>query len=456
MTTAPSSNSATVAQVTSEEAIDAKEVERLSDTRGPIRIGFWALIVGFGLLVAWAAWAPLDEGVTASALVSVESRRKTIQHFQGGVVHKVLVKEGTEVKSGDVLIELDDSLARATHQAIRQNYLSQRALEGRLMAEVGGAKNIVFHPDLANDKDPLAMQHMAVQQQLFAARRAAQQADMAAGEQAITGMDSQITGLRQMLASRRAQQALQTQQLAGVRSLADEGFAPRNQALQLEQAQAELRSALADLETNVARQQSGMAEARLRQVQRRGEYAKEASGELANVRREVQANQEKLVAAVQELERMQIKTPAAGQVIGLAVTSTGGVVQAGQHLMDILPSGEALRLDVRIPPQVIDRVAIGNVVEVRFSAFASSPHLVILGKLVSLSKDAVSENTAAGSTTFYLARVELTAEGLKALAGRTVQPGMTADVLVRTGERSLLTYMLNPLLKRVAAAMTEQ
>jgi len=437
------------------DVVDATEVAQLSDTRTPIRMGFWVLVVGFGLALAWAAWAPLDEGVAASAVVSVESRRNTIQHVQGGVVHQVRVRDGSIVKAGDVLIELDAAASRAGNEAIRQNYFSQRALEGRLLAEISGAASISFHPDLLTASNPVAVQLMAVQQQSFAARRSAQLSDLAAGEQTIAGLEAQLAGLRQMSQSRRAQQALQAQQVQSVRALADEGFAPRNQALQLEQAQAELRTSLADLDANIARVQTSIAEARLRILQRRGEYAKEASTELATVRREVQANQERLLASGQELQRMQISSPVDGQVLGLAISGVGGVVQPGQHLMDIVPAGQALRLDVRIPPHVIDRIKVGDEVEVRFSAFAATPHLVVLGRLLSLSGDALPDPASQSGATYFSGRVELTEEGVRALEGRTVKPGMTAEVLIRTGERSLLTYLLNPFMKRVSAAMTE-
>jgi protease secretion system membrane fusion protein len=452
----PDLASTTVDDAARTEDVDAKEVARLRDTAAPIRLGFWVLVIGMGLFLAWAAWAPLDEGVPAPAAVAVEMRRTTIQHLQGGVVKAVHVKDGTEVKVGDVLIELDDSLARATHQAVRQNYLAQRALEGRLLAELTGAPSIAFHPDLLNASDPLAAQHMAVQLQLFNARRAANAAEVAASEQLIAGLQSQAAGMQQMVRDRRAQQALQSRQLAGVRQLADEGFAPRNQALQLEQAEAELRTSISNLENEMQRTQSGVAENKLRLTAQRQQYAKESSGQLADVRREVQANQERLLAAEQELARMQIKSPAAGQVIALAIRNPGGVVQAGQPLMDILPRDVPLVLDVKIPPHVISSVAVGNEVEVRFAAFASTPHLVVLGKLVSVSGDVVTEQTGNGAMSFYAARVELTPEGMKALGNQAVQPGMTAEVLIRTGERSLLDYLLSPLLKRVSSAMTEQ
>jgi protease secretion system membrane fusion protein len=341
------------------DVTDIDESALKSDTRPVIRLGFWVLIVGFGLFLLWAAFAPLDEGVAAPATVSIETRRKTIQHMIGGVVQTVAVKEGQQVNQGDVLLTLDDATIRANHEAIRQNYLSQRALESRLLSEISGAGAINFHADLRTSKDAIAAQHMLVQQQLFNSRRAAQQAELAAARQAIAGTEGQISGLRLMLESRKAQAGIQDEQVKNVRSLANDGFAPRNQALQLEQAQAELRTSMADLQTNIQRAQSSIAELRLKIAQREQEYLKEVSTQLAEVRREVQANQEKLVAIGTDLGRMQIKSPVAGQVIGLQVAGQGGVVQPGQHLMDIVPDGASLLLDAKIPPHMIDRVKVG-------------------------------------------------------------------------------------------------
>lgn len=438
------------------DVTDVDDVELQTDTRPAIRLGFWVLVVGFGLFLLWAAFAPLDEGVSAPATVSIETRRKTVQHMQGGVVQKVAVKEGAEVKAGDLLIALDDATVRATYEAVRQNYIGQRAFESRLIAEVAGAPGITFHPDLMNDKDPLALQHRTVQTQLFNARRAAQAAEIAAARQAIVGLEGQQVGQVQMLESRRAQAAIQSRQLDNVRELANEGYAPRNQALQLEQAQADLRANLAEMQTSLQRIQSTIAETRLRIAQREQEYVKEVSGQLADVRREVQANGERMAALSADLARTQIKAPVDGQVIGLMIGGKGGVVTPGQRLMDIVPQGESLLLDARVPPNVIDRVKTGEPVEVRFSAFANAPQLVVHGKVVSLSGDAVTEAVGNGAITYYLARVELTPEGRKALGQRILQPGMVAEVLIKTGERSLLTYLLHPLLKRVAAAMTEE
>jgi len=435
---------------------DVDDVKLNTDTRSTIRLGFWVLIVGFGVFLAWATLAPLDEGVVAPSTVSIEQRRKVIQHIQGGVVREVLVKEGQEVKSGDVLVVLDDAVNRAGLESIRQNYLGQRAMESRLLAETAGVATITFHPDLLGKNDPIVQQHITAQQQIFAARRAAQNAEIAAAEQSIAGIEGQIAGMTQMLESRRQQATLQGRQLANLQQLATDGFAPRNQALQLEQAQAELRTVLADLETNMQRARSSIAETRIRIAQRKQEYLREASSQLADVRREVQANQERLSAITSELGRMQVRSPVDGQVVGLSLSNVGGVATAGQRLMEIVPRNESLLLDAQVPPAVIDRIKSGDPTEVRFSSFANAPQLVVHGKVVSLSRDAVGEVIGGVPHNYYLARVEITPEGLKALGDRTLKAGMQAEVLIKTGERSLMTYLLHPLTKRIAAAMTEE
>jgi protease secretion system membrane fusion protein len=170
----------------------------------------------------------------------------------------------------------------------------------------------------------------------------------------------------------------------------------------------------------------------------------------------VQSGQEKLQAVTDELSRTQLRSPVDGQVVGMTVTSTGGVVTAGQRLMDIVPKGEALLVDAKIPPHLIDKVHAGAMVDVRFSSFANSPQLVLEGRLASVSSDVISEQTAVGVMTYYLGRIEITPDGIKELGKRVMQPGMPAEVLIKTGERSLLTYLMHPLTKRLAASMKEE
>ena len=438
--------------VDDEDALSAR-----ADSKGPIRLGLWVLVGGFALFVLWAALAPLGEGVVAHGKVSIETRRLPIQHQSGGVIVKVPVAEGQEVKAGDTLVELDERNMRAGFESVRQNYLAQRAIESRLISEQAGAPVIRFHADLVSSGDTVSTQLMEGQQQLFAARRGAFAAEMAAAREQIAGLRGQITGLEQIADSRRARRGLISTQLDGVKALAAEGYAPRNQALQMEEQYLELRGGIADVEAQMQRARNGVAEIEQRIAQRRQEALKEISGLLTEVRRDVEANDEKLAAYRGELTRMRIVAPVDGQVVGLAVAGAGGVVGAGQRLMDIVPRQAETVIDAQVPPHVIDRVRSGDIADVRFSGFVDAPTLVAEGRILSLSGDAVTEQGPGGMVNlFYLARIELTPAGLQTLRGRTMHPGMPAEVLIRTGERSLLTYLLHPLTKRIASAMKEE
>jgi protease secretion system membrane fusion protein len=427
------------------------------DTRRPIRLGFWVLVVGFGGFLLWAAFAPLDEGVVAQGTVVVEMHRRPVQHMSGGVVKRVLVREGQQLKAGDPLIELDEAATKASFESVRQTYLAQRAAESRLLAELSDKPSIEFHPDLmAGAADPLVRQHIDTQKQLFTSRRQTLQADLEATRASIAGLEAQIAGQASMLESRETQARLQSEQIANLKELAAQGYAPRNQVLQLEQSQFELRATTADLRANRLRSQQGIAELRERMNQRRQEYQRDSSAQLADVRREVQAGQDRLKAISGEFGRMVIKAPVDGQAVGLTVSGIGGVVTPGQKLLEVIPKGESLLIDARIAPQFIDRVKVGTDTDVRFSSFAHTPQLVVGGKVIALAGDIQTEQTPAGPISYYLARVQITPEGLTKLSERVLQPGMQAEVVIKTGERSLLTYLLHPLTKRIAASMKEE
>jgi len=259
-----------------------------------------------------------------------------------------------------------------------------------------------------------------------------------------------------MLSQRRNQLALIQEELKNTRSLVAEGYAPRNRQLELERQVAEVNTSIVELNGNTLRAQRAIAELRQQAQVRRQEYRKEVETDLANVLREVQSDAEKLAAVKNDLERTEIRSPATGQVIGLAVQTIGGVIQPGQKLMDIVPEDAALLLEARIDPHFIDRVHAGLKTDVRFNAFAHTPQLVVEGEVTSLSNDLLTEQVGSGQVSYYLARVKVTPEGIKKLGTHRLQPGMQAEVVIKTGERSMLTYLINPLTKRLAASMKEE
>ena len=431
------------------------EIVPPTNTLQPMRLGLWVLGLGFGGFLLWMGLAPLDEGVPTPGMVTIDTKRKAVQHLTGGIIKEVLVKEGQFVEAGQVLITLNDAVARANHEAVRQRYLGLRAMEGRLMAEQAGQGKISFHPALMQAaNDPLIQQHITNQQQLLQSRRMALQADMQAIEASIEGQLAAIQGYEGMQLSRNGQLSLLQEELTGIRDLVKEGYAPRNKQLELERIAADVTGALSELQGNIARARSAIAEMKMRAIQRKQEYRKEVDTQMADVRREVQADAEKFKASGEELARMVIRAPAEGQVVGLAVQTVGGVVQSGQKLMDIVPKNEALRIETRVAPHLIDRVQPGLVTDVRFSSFAHSPQLVVPGVVDSISSDLITEPQT--NISYYLARVSVTAEGMKKLGSHQLQAGMPVEVVIKTGERTVLTYLLHPLLKRMAASMKEE
>jgi len=419
------------------------------------RAGVWVLALGLVGSVVWAALAPLDEGVPTSGQVAIDTKRKALQHLQGGLLSEVLVREGDEVKVGQVLMRLDDAATRANYESVRQRYLSLRATESRLIAEQLGRDSIELHPDVkAAQDDPFIRRQIEAQAHLFETRRLGLKADIQALEENIRGQEGQILSFNSMLESRKTQRRLVTEQLDKIRDLVVEGYAPRNQQLDLERQVAELTAAATELEGNTQRARQSIAEVRQRIIARRQDYRKETDNQLVEVARDAQSDKGRVVALEGELERTEIKSPATGQVVGLAAQTVGGVIAPGQKLMDIVPINNVLLLETRIPPNLIDSVKAGLLADVRFSTFSHSPQLVVQGKVVSVSADLITESQPPMS--YFLARVEITPEGMSALGARRMHPGMPAEIIILTGERTLLTYLLSPLTRRLAASMKER
>ncbi len=426
-----------------------------SDTGRAARTGLWVLGLGFGGFLLWAGLAPLDEGVPSQGVVSIDTKRKTVQHLSGGIVKQVFVREGDVVEADQRLISLDDAVAKANYESVRQRYLGLRAAQDRLQAEQSGAGSLAFHPDLqAAASDPVIRRQMQTQEQLIQSRRAALRADLQGIEEGIQGQNALLQAYAGMLTSRRGQLALLEDELRHTRDMVKEGYAPRNRQLELERMLAESNLSITELLGNTARTQRATGEMRQRALARQQEYRKEVESQLSDITREVQSDAGKYTALKADLDRMQIKAPAAGQVVGLTVHGIGGIVQPGQQLMGIVPPDEPLVLETRIAPHLIDRVRPGLPADVRFTAFAHAPQLVVEGRLMSVSADLLTDPQSGIS--YYLARINVTPEGMKVLGSRQLQPGMPAEVVIKTGERTMLTYLLGPLLKRVATSMKEE
>lgn len=433
----------------------ASALEPQADIGHTVKLGAWWLLGGFGAFMLWAILAPLDEGVPAQGMVMVDTKRKIVQHLTGGLIEKVLVREGQLVNAGDVLIKLDEAQARAEFESARQRYLSFRANEDRLVAEQTGQAKINFHPDVLADKDsPLISQHMQTQEQLLTSRRLALRSELASIGEAMQAQQEAAKGFAEQLESRKQQMAFLNEERTGMRDLVKEGYAPRNKLLELERLAADIAATTSDLQANLAKSRRSAAELSLRKLQREQEFRKDVDTQLAEVRREVSADEERYKATRDALARTEIRAPASGAVIGIATQTVGGVIPQGTRIMDIIPSNETLMLEAQISPHLIDRLRVGQMADIRFSNFSSTPQLVVEGKLTSVSADLLTDPESKAG--YYLARVAVTPNGLKTLGTHQLQPGMPVEIVVKTGERSLLSYLMHPLTRRLAQALKEE
>jgi protease secretion system membrane fusion protein len=297
------------------------------------------------------------------------------------------------------------------------------------------------------------------QEMLLAARRSGLAAELQGIEESIQGQEAQIQGLTGVLQSRKSQRDLINMQLSDIRELVKDGYAPRVQQQELELKLAQSMGDIADAESGIIKSRRAIAELRQRALARKGDYRKEVEMQMAQVGLEVDADAQKLKALTEELGRIQVRSPVSGQVVGLQFQTVGSVVQPGQKILDVVPINEGLLLETKIAPHLIDRVHTGQVADVRFSSFANSPLLAVEGRVESISNDLLTEpnmNPGQPGASYYLARVVITPEGLVKLGHHTLQPGMPVQIIIKTGERSLLTYLLHPFMKRISASLKEE
>ena len=434
-------------------AIDPAPVKRAN------RIGVIAVVVSFSAFLLWASFAPLAQGVSSPGTIVVETRRKQVQHLSGGIVREILVREGQEVRQDEVLMRLEGLQTKAGHEAAMQQYLGLRAQESRLIAERDHAEIIRFHPSLSDARFGFAAERQRANQEgLFVARRNARMLDLKAADESILGLKASLAGTEGPLYARRVQEATIARELSSSRELVNAGFLPLQRVRELERTLEDVKGGITDLEANRKRLEQSIAEQVTRRDLKIKEFQREVGQQLTDVQKEVEAAEERLKASDAELARIDIRAPVAGQVVGLATQTVGGVVTGSQKLMEIVPKDEGLLIEAKVPPNFIDRVKAGQWVDVRFTTFANTPQLVVQGKLLTISTDAVDASGGLANLpgSYYLGRVVLTELGQQQLGGRQLQAGMPVEVIIKTGERSVLKYLLHPIIKRMASSMIEE
>ena len=429
-------------------------LDELDNPRNAIAFGYAVIFFGLVLTALWAILAPLGEGITATGVVVVESHRKTISHLTGGTVSAVKVRENQTVKEGDILLELDPVRSQSARDTVLHEYIAAVAKQTRLSAEQASAARLVFPEDIVAFAAQLGREDLLkAQEQLFHARQSAFKGELAIFQESLVASRIQAAGARNQLYARRQQVESLRKELESTRPLVEEGYTPRNRLLEQERQLAELTSVTSELEARIAREGSSGAEIRLRELQRRQEYLKDVETQVTETRREVANLSERLKEAVADLDRMTVRAPLSGQVVAMTAQAPGVVITPNSKLMEIVPVGDKLLIDVQVPITAASRVKVGLTTDVRISSFPDTPALVIEGRVQSVSSD--RHEPQPPTPPYYLARVEVTPEGVAQLQGRKLRPGMSTDVVIKTGQRSFMTYLMDPISRRLFESLKE-
>ncbi|HEY1042801.1 MAG TPA: HlyD family type I secretion periplasmic adaptor subunit [Telluria sp.] len=421
------------------------------------KVGWMIVLVGFVGFMLWASLAPLDKGVPMSGMVAKESNRKQVQHLTGGTVDDILVKEGDRVKAGQVLVRMNSVQAKAQSDVTSAQYFAARAAEARLIAERDGMASVPFPPELQPYKnDPRVIENMALQKQLFASRKDALRMELSALDENVAGLKMQIEGMQASRTTKKEQLAILKEQLDNIRELAKDGYVPRARQLDLERTYSQLSGASSEEIGNIGRAQRQIAELAMRRSQRMQEFQAQVRAQLADVQKEANALAGRMSAEDYALANVEVKAPVDGIVMDLEVFTRGGVVSPGFRMMDVVPAADALIVEGQLPINLVDKVHPGLPVDLIFSAFNQSTTPHIPGEVTTVSADRLTDPKTGAP--YYDVKVRVTPEGLKKLADRKLQvrPGMPVELFVKTGERTMMNYLLKPLFDRATVSLTEE
>lgn len=425
-------------------AAPSKVIRRLA-------IGCTAALV---LISAWSVFVPIASGAVAPGQLAIENRRKTLQHMDGGIVQTVAVREGSRVRAGDLLIRLNDNEARLNVKVLQAQVDSLRAEEAVRLAELSATAQVAFPGDLlARSNDPDVALILEAQRTAFKARRSNASGRKSQLAQKSRQFGSEVAGASAQVNARETQIALMESELRDLQALFEKGYVTKGRILALQRAIAQTRGDRSALGSEAERLRSQALESQIetRQVDR--EASTDAANALREIRNELVQAIDKLAVAREVLARTEIRAPIAGTVVGLQLSTIGGVIRPGEALLDIVPEADRLVVSARISPMHADDVRIDQPAFIRFDAAGTRSAPMLEGKVLKLSADALTDSRTGES--YFEAAISIPDNEATKLPKSLLKPGLPAEVLIKTGERTALAYLLAPLTRATFHAMRE-
>lgn len=417
----------------------------------PVRVGLTIAFLVFGVFGLWAAIAPISGAAHGSGIVTVKSYKKIVQHLEGGIVSEVYVQNGDQVVTGQALLTLDNTHPLAQLEITSAQFVALKALESRLLAERDGIDTVAYPAILTSGEFNAAVE-MDSQGRIFHARKSSREGSVDVLEQRVEQLRSRLVGLHALQSSKELLAASFAAELEDVKALLEQGFSDNIRLRSVERNYAQVAGEAAELTASISATEIQIGETQLQVLQLEKEFLTEVVNQLSEVQTNLKDSNERMAALQNVLNRTIVRAPGDGIVLGMQIHTQGAVIAPGSPIAEIVPQAEELIVEAGISPVDIDRVYEGQEATIRFSSFTSVVPS-ILGRVIGLSADSlVDRNTGA---TYYLARIEVTPEGMAELGNLVLVPGMPAEVFITTGSRTLLQYVFRNWSNAIARSFKE-
>lgn len=411
-----------------------------------------ALFVGCGGI--WAATAPLSGAVIAPGVIVATGENNTIAHLEGGIIDQLLVREGDLVTQGQALVRLSLTAARANLDRLMDQYNALRAMQARLEAERDGLDSLRFPSDLAASSNPRMQSTIKGQIAEFNARRDSLGSELAIYLKQIESTKEEITGFRAQKLSAEQQLELIQAETADVQKLFDQGLATKSRLLALKRTTAQLVGVQGDIVAKIAEAEQKIAETESRMLNANKDWMEKTVTQLRSVEIEAGDYGERVKAARDIADRIEIRAPVRGVVVKLYYNTPGGVIAPGHPVLELLPIDKALQVEARVDPDDIDRVAPGGQAQLRFPSLRQRTIPAVSGEVIYVSADRLIDS--ATQRPYYTVRVKPADELPPEFDQIRLLPGMPVEVFVETGERTFLNYLVGPITETFARAFREK
>ena len=417
--------------------------------------GFLVIFCFFGGIGAWSVYFPFQGAVIASGVVKVFGEKKVVQHLEGGIVDKIYIREGDKVNEGDVLIELKSSQVTANVDLLQGRLWAKLAEASRLNAEITMDSKIKWSKELLESKENEEVaQVMANEQKIFKYRIADMQGKILLHNSQIKQLGNRIDGANEELKTQDEIIANLNEELQAKRPLFKDQYMGKSNILELERSLAQFKGRKAKLKQDIAEFFQMIQELKLRIVDIENQYRERAVSRLGEVKDIIFEIEEQIKPYLDARKRLKIRAPISGEIINLSVNSESGVIQSGMPLLEIVPADSKLIIEAQVRPQDITSVQKGQKTKVQLSAFQRRSTPPVSGKVVYISPDLISLQTYGGTVSYYVAHIEVNKKDLED-KNAYLSPGMPVACYITTDKRSVISYLLDPLLKNVDRAMRE-